>query len=57
MADIVEKILNWFGPLILGAVFIEWGESTWRHKSFSKKNLWAIFLMTIGVRFVLKGAF
>ena len=55
MADIVEQLLNWFGPVILGAIFIEWGASYWRQNAFSKRNLWAIFLIALGVRLALKG--
>ena len=53
--DILERLLNWSGSLIVGSALIEMGMSRWNSRKFSWKFWWCIFLIAIGARLVLSG--
>ncbi len=54
MADILETFLNVVAPLLLGPILIELGISRIQKRSYAWPSWWAIVLIGMGVKYILK---
>jgi hypothetical protein len=57
MLDILEGVFNVFGGIFMGTLLLEYGACKLQTRSFSKNNLWPMFVIGLGIRFVLKKGF